>query len=85
MRVDGGVMGRKRYAGRGANRWASDASTCAVSCCSSVGVICQDPESTPVGRDHEIIEMLLHSDAVHRGMRQVVLQRLQFSPSSNDT
>ena len=38
--------------------------------------VVHDPEASPVGRDDEIVEVLLHRDPVHRRARHVGLQRL---------
>ena len=39
------------------------------------GDVVHDPEAPAVGRDHQIVEMLLHHDPGHRGMRKIALQR----------
>ena len=37
--------------------------------------VVHDPEAAAVGRDHQVVEVLLHDDAGHRRVRQIVLQR----------
>src|ERR1700694_5585362 len=40
--------------------------------------VVQDPEATPVGREHEVAEAWLHRNTVNRRGREVVLQGLPF-------
>ena len=60
---------------RSVKRCESFASTVGVSSRSGAEVV-HDPEAAAVRRDHEVVEVLLHHDARHRRVRQVVLQRL---------
>ena len=40
------------------------------------GDVVEDPDAATVRRDHQIVELLLHHEPVHRCVRQVHLQRL---------